>query len=40
MREAERWTQAQFRDWGLTNVARKGFDFGRGWSIERSQRAA
>jgi hypothetical protein len=35
MREAERWTQQRFRDWGLKNVRAEGFDFGRGWSIER-----
>jgi len=36
MREAERWTQAQFREWGLSNVRAEGFAFGRGWSIVRS----
>jgi hypothetical protein len=36
MRAAERWTQQQFRSWGLKNVRAEGFDFGRGWSIERS----
>lgn len=36
MREAERWTQEQFRQWGLKNVRAEGFDFGRGWSIERA----
>ena len=36
MRAAEKWTQEQFRDWGLKNVRTEGFDFGRGWSIERS----
>ncbi|MEP9401986.1 M20/M25/M40 family metallo-hydrolase [Sphingomonas silueang] len=35
MREAERWTQAKFREWGLTTTA-EGFEFGRGWTIERS----
>ena len=34
MREAERWTQQRFRDWGLSNVRAEGFDFGRGWWIE------
>jgi hypothetical protein len=34
MREAERWTQWQFRNWGLGNVHTEGFDFGRGWWIE------
>jgi carboxypeptidase Q len=36
MREAERWTQEQFRTWGLKNVRTEAFDFGRGWSIEKS----
>src|SRR5712671_6535168 len=35
MRAAEKWTQKQFTGWGLTNVHAEGFDFGRGWSIER-----
>ena len=39
MREAERWTQQQFRDWGLANVRAEGFEFGRGWWIESLQRA-
>ena len=36
MRQAEEWTQAKFREWGLTAVHKEGFDFGRGWWIERS----
>ena len=36
MRRAEAWTQEQFTRWGLRNVHKEGFDFGRGWSIERS----
>lgn len=36
MREAERWTQQRFRDWGLSNVRAEPFEFGRGWSIVRS----
>lgn len=36
MRQAEAWTQAQFRDWGLSNVRAEGFEFGRGWSIVRA----
>jgi carboxypeptidase Q len=35
MRAAEQWTQERFRGWGLKNVHTEGFDFGRGWSIER-----
>ncbi|MDP8995140.1 MAG: M20/M25/M40 family metallo-hydrolase [Pseudomonadota bacterium] len=37
MREAERWTQQRFRDWGLSNVRAEGFEFGRGWSIAASR---
>lgn len=37
MRAAEKWTQEQFRRWKLQNVRTEGFDFGRGWSIERSE---
>ena len=33
MRQAERWTQQRFRDWGLADVRAEGFEFGRGWSI-------
>lgn len=33
MREAERWTQQRFRDWGLSAVRAEPFEFGRGWSI-------
>ncbi|MDQ0250471.1 hypothetical protein J2W22_002535 [Sphingomonas kyeonggiensis] len=36
MREAEKWTQEKFRGWGLTDVHKEGFDFGRGWWIEKS----
>ena len=36
MRKAEAWTQAKFREWGLVNVHKEGFPFGRGWWIERS----
>ena len=35
MRQAEKWTQEKFRAYGLKNVRTEGFDFGRGWSIER-----
>lgn len=34
MRQAERWTQDQFKGWGLANVHTEGFEFGRGWWIE------
>jgi len=33
MRQAETWTQQQFRSWGLKNVRKDGWKFGRGWSI-------
>ena len=36
MRKAEEWTQAKFREWGLANVHKEGFEFGRGWWIERA----
>src|ERR1041384_2189261 len=36
MRQAEAWTQSQFRSWGLKNVRKDGFVFGRGWSITSS----
>jgi carboxypeptidase Q len=36
MRQAEAWTQSQFRTWGLKNVRKDGFVFGRGWSIVSS----
>ncbi len=36
MRRAEAWTQEKFREWGLQNVRKEGFDFGRGWSINAS----
>jgi carboxypeptidase Q len=35
MRMAEKWTQEKFKSWGLSNVRAEGFEFGRGWSIER-----
>ncbi|MEA3197612.1 MAG: carboxypeptidase, partial [Gammaproteobacteria bacterium] len=36
MRKAERWTQSEFKSWGLKDVRAEGFDFGRGWWIESS----
>jgi hypothetical protein len=36
MRKAEDWTANEFRKWGLANVRKEGFDFGRGWWIERA----
>ena len=35
-RAAEAWTQGKFREWGLRNVRKEGFAFGRGWAIERA----
>ena len=37
MRTAESWTMGRFTAWGLKNVHREGFEFGRGWWIESSQ---
>lgn len=34
MRAAEDWTQEKFRGWGLRNVHKEGYDFGRGWTVE------
>jgi carboxypeptidase Q len=36
MRKAEAWTQAKYGEWGLQNVHKEGFEFGRGWWIESS----
>lgn len=36
MRQAEQWTQEQYRAWGLKDVRLEGFEFGRGWSIENA----
>lgn len=35
MREAEQWTQEQYRRWGLRHVRAEAFPFGRGWFTER-----
>src|SRR5262249_46551184 len=35
MRAAEKWTQEKFHGWGLPKGYTEGYDFGRGWSIER-----
>ncbi|MEG3089472.1 M20/M25/M40 family metallo-hydrolase [Sphingomonas sp. PB4P5] len=37
MRVAEEWTQRKFGEWGLKNVHKEGFEFGRGWSIVSSR---
>ncbi len=36
MRRAEQWALDTFNEWGLSNVHKEGFEFGRGWSIDRS----
>ena len=33
MRRAEQWAIDKFNGWGLSNVRRDGFEFGRGWEI-------
>src|SRR5829696_9136904 len=33
MEEAGAWTMKKMADWGLTNVHREEFEFGRSWSI-------
>jgi carboxypeptidase Q len=35
IRHASDWAMKRFGEWGLANVHREGFAFGRGWSIER-----
>jgi carboxypeptidase Q len=37
MRRAEAWSLEKFKDAGLENVHREGFEFGRGWWIEFSR---
>lgn len=36
MRQAETWAMSQLKSWGLRNVRKDGFAFGRGWSIVSS----
>ncbi|THD37992.1 MAG: M20/M25/M40 family metallo-hydrolase [Sphingomonas sp.] len=36
MRKAEAWTSGKFSEWGLSNVHKEGFEFGRGWTIDSS----
>jgi hypothetical protein len=36
MRKAEKWTMDKFKAWGLSDVRKEGFEFGRGWWIESS----
>lgn len=35
-RQAEVWAVEKFNGWGLQNVRKEGFEFGRGWSINSS----
>ena len=35
MEEAGAWTMKKMTEWGLANVHREDFDFGRSWSIVR-----
>ena len=35
MADAGDWTMKKMTDWGLANVHREEFEFGRGWSIVR-----
>lgn len=35
-RQAEAWAVEKFNGWGLQNVRKEGFEFGRGWSINSS----
>ena len=36
MRKAQRWAIGKFSSYGLANVHKEAFDFGRGWEIVRS----
>jgi len=36
MRQAERWAIDKLEAWGLANVRREGFEFGRGWELVSS----
>ena len=36
MREANDWTRQRLESWGLANARLEGFQFGRGWSLERA----
>ena len=37
MRRAEAWALAEMQGYGLTNVRREGFEFGRGWDLIDSE---
>jgi hypothetical protein len=36
LREANDWTRQRLESWGLANAHLEGFQFGRGWSLERA----
>jgi carboxypeptidase Q len=37
MRKAEKWAMDKFTSWGLKNVRRDAFAFGRGWSFDNAR---
>jgi hypothetical protein len=37
MRAASKWTVEQLQAWGIEDVYLEGFEFGRGWSAQRSE---
>ncbi|MEX0297549.1 MAG: peptidase M28, partial [Kordiimonas sp.] len=37
MLESNEWTKQKFTEWGLENAHLEGFEFGRGWSLNKSQ---
>jgi hypothetical protein len=37
MRAASKWTVEQLQAWGIEDVYLEGFEFGRGWSTQRSE---
>jgi len=36
MRKAEQWAMDKFARWGLSNIRRDGYEFGRGWSFDNA----
>lgn len=36
MRKAEQWAIDKYTRWGLSNIRRDGYEFGRGWSFDNS----
>jgi carboxypeptidase Q len=36
MRQANDWTRARLESWGLANARLEGWQFGRGWSLQRA----